>query len=171
MRKLRLLAYYLVARHLPDSTMPGGRLWRSARRWIAGPLFERLGEDVNIEHGAYFGSGSGVRLGSRSGLGVNCRVHGPLQVGQDVMIGPDVLIYATNHESSDVNAPMIGQGFQDCRRVFIEDDVWIGARAIILPGVTIGTGSIIGAGAVVTTDVPPYSVAAGNPAVVIRHRV
>lgn len=171
MRKLRLLAYYLVARHLPDSTMPGGRLWRSVRRRIAGPLFEYQGKDVNIEHGAYFGSGSDIRVGSRSGLGVNCRVHGPLQVGQDVMIGPDVLIYATNHAFSDVNRPMIGQGFQEPRRVFIEDDAWIGARAIILPGVTIGTGSIVGAGAVVTTDVPPYSVAAGNPAEVIRRRV
>ena len=171
MRRLRLLAYYAFARRLPDSTMPVGRVWKANRAWVAGPLLASRGSNVNIEHGAYFGTGAELRLGSRSGLGVNCRVHGPAWIGSDVMIGPDVLIYGVSHAFADLSSPMIRQGFQASRRVTVEDDVWIGARAILLPGVTVGTGSVVGAGAVVTTDIPPYSVAAGNPAVVKRRRV
>jgi maltose O-acetyltransferase len=65
---------------------------------------------------------------------------------------------------------MIDQGFKDKEPVIIEDDVWIGARVIILPGVKIGKGSIVGAGAVVTKDVEPYSIVAGVPAKLIRKR-
>nr|WP_231134366.1 DapH/DapD/GlmU-related protein [Motilibacter deserti] len=62
------------------------------------------------------------------------------------------------------------QGFVDDRPVVIEDDVWIGANVVILPGRTISTGSIVGAGSVVTKDVPPRTVVAGNPAVVVKNR-
>ena len=65
---------------------------------------------------------------------------------------------------------MATQGFSDLAPVIIEDDVWIGARAIILPGVIIGKGSVIGAGAVVAKSIPPYSVAVGNPARVVKTR-
>ena len=59
----------------------------------------------------------------------------------------------------------------EIRPVIIEDDVWIGARVIILPGVTIGTGSVIGAGAVISKSIPPYSVAVGNPARIVKNRL
>ncbi len=62
------------------------------------------------------------------------------------------------------------QGFAEEKPVVIEDDVWIGSRVTILPGVTIGRGSVVGAAAVVTKDVPPYSVVAGNPAKVVKTR-
>jgi maltose O-acetyltransferase len=85
------------------------------------------------------------------------------------MMGPDVVILAVNHRFSG-HAPMIDQGYDDPRLVTIGDDVWIGTRAIVLPGVTIGTGAIVGAGAVVTKDVPENAIVAGNPARVMKLR-
>ena len=85
------------------------------------------------------------------------------------MMGPDVMIFTQNHKNDRLDIPMMLQT-DPKRPVVIGDDVWIAARAIILPGVTIGKGSIIGAGAVVTKDVPEYAVVGGNPARVIRYR-
>lgn len=75
-----------------------------------------------------------------------------------------------NHEFSDTSTPMIQQGFTEERPVYIGNDVWIGDRVIILPGVHIGDHSVIGAGAVVTKDVSEWVVAAGNPAKVVKMR-
>ena len=133
-------------------------------------LFRSAGRSVNVEQGAYFGSGWEVEIGDHSGLGVNCVVPFNLKVGRDVMMGPDVLILGENHRFDDLDRPMRLQGYTIAPPVRIEDDVWIGARVTILPGLTIGKGAIIGAGAVVTKDVPPYAICAGNPARVIRFR-
>ena len=80
------------------------------------------------------------------------------------------MIYARYHNVSRIDVPMNQQGMEESGTVVIEDDVWIGARVTILKDVTIGKGSIIGAASVVTKDVPPYSVVAGNPARLIRKR-
>jgi maltose O-acetyltransferase len=125
---------------------------------------------ANIERGAFVGSGTHISIGHRSSIGVNASIHGPLSIGANVMMGPDVRIYALSHSTASSEIPMIDQGFDEPRPVIIEDDVWIGARAIVLPGVQIGRSSIIGAGAVVTKSVPAFSLAAGNPARVVRHR-
>jgi maltose O-acetyltransferase len=93
-----------------------------------------------------------------------------LKVGKDVMMGPHVIIIGENHNSTDLEIPMRLQGYKIFPPVRIEDDVWIGARAIILPGLTIGKGAIIGAGSVVTKDVPPYAICAGNPARILKYR-
>jgi maltose O-acetyltransferase len=162
--------YTGALRWLPASTSPGGRLWRAARRAVASPLLASAGRDINIEHGADFGSGRQLHLGSRSGLGINARIRGPVSIGDDVMMGPDVVILTANHEFAVTSEPMIDQGYRESLPVVIGHDVWIGTRAVILPGVTIGHGAIIGAGAVVTKPVPPWSVVAGNPAQIIRNR-
>ncbi len=86
------------------------------------------------------------------------------------MMGPEVVIFTTDHAFSDVGRPMREQGMRAVRAVTIEDDVWIGQRAMILPGVTIGRGSVIAAGAVVVKDVPPFCVVGGNPAKILRTR-
>jgi maltose O-acetyltransferase len=165
-----LLAYYFGARWLPPSTSPGGPVWRAIRRAITKPLFAECGQETNVEHGAYFGSGSLIRIGNRSGIGIQSRLLGPVRIGNDVMMGPNVTILTQNHVIDDVTCPMLEQGFTAAREVQIEDDVWIGMNSIVLPGVRIGKGSVIGAGAVVTRDVPAYSVAVGNPARVVRDR-
>lgn len=169
-RPFFFVIYYGLLRHLPPSTLPGGRIWRSTRSWVGGRLLEQAGAGVNIEHGADFGSGKRIRLGDRSGIGINARVLGTVHLGRDVMMGPDVFITSLAHRTDMLELPMIDQGGAEQRVVVIEDDVWIGARAIILPGVRIASGAIVGAGAVVTHDVPPKAVVAGNPARVVKYR-
>lgn len=94
---------------------------------------------------------------------------GGIEIGNHVQMGPMVSIHAENHHFEDPDKRIDEQGVWH-QGVIIEDDCWIGAKAIILDGVTIGRGSVIGAGAVVTRSVPPYSVAVGNPARVIKRR-
>lgn len=132
-------------------------------------MFDSCGKNVNIDNGAFLASGKGIEIGNNSGIGQDCRVAGPLKIGNDVMIAPNVIIVTQNHEIRDTEIPMRLQTAPK-KQVTICDDVWIGANAIILPGVTIGKGSVVGAGSVVTKDVPEYAIVGGNPAHVIRYR-
>ena len=77
-------------------------------------------------------------------------------------MGPDVVIFTMNHKTERVDVRIGAQGMTDKKKVTIGNDVWIGQRAIIMPGVTIGEGSIIASNAVVTKDVPPYSIVGGT---------
>ena len=86
-------------------------------------------------------------------------------------MGPDVIIFSRNHNFKEKHKLIHEQGYTGQCTVIIEDDVWIGARVIILPGKIIGKGAVIGAGSVVTKDVAPYSVVAGNPARKISNRI
>jgi len=169
-RLLMLTLYYGIARHLPASDTTAGRWARAVRGAICRRLFAHMGEAVKVEKGAHFGSGANVAIGDRSGLGIDCWINGPLRIGCDVMMAPEVMIIARNHRYDALDVPMREQGETAPRPVTIEDDVWIGARAILLPGVTIGRGAIVGAGAVVTCDVPPYAIVGGNPSRVIKYR-
>lgn len=113
----------------------------------------------------------GLRLGAGSGWGVGCwfNAGGGLSIGSNVLIGPHVVIHTMNHVYRDSAQPIKVQGHVK-RPVVIEDDVWIGASAVVLPGVRVGQGAVVGAGAVVSHDVPSYSVVVGNPATVIKTR-
>lgn len=115
--------------------------------------------------------GEGLKVGNNSNIGpyayIGC--SGYIEIGNNVMMGPRVGIYAENHVFSRTDIPMKEQGVER-RFVKIEDDVWIASNSVILAGVTIGRGSVVAAGSVVTRDVPPYSVVAGSPAVIIRNR-
>lgn len=132
-------------------------------------IISSLGDYANIEHGAIFGPQ--VSVGNRSGIGVNCELYGPVTIGNDVMMGPDVVIYTSGHKFDRIDVPMMDQGSIEPKPVRIGNDVWIGRRVMIMPGVTIGNGCVIGAGAVVTKDIPDYSVAVGVPAKVIKSRL
>lgn len=169
-RLLGQLLYYAVARHLPRSASPGGKMGLMLRRLACRRMFAAMGEHVNIEHGAYLGHGRQLRIGSHSGFGVDCLCTGDISVGNYVMMGPEVMIFTVNHRADDVTRPMLTQGERPMQPVVIEDDVWIGARVIILPGVRVGTGAILAAGAIVTKDVPPYAIMGGNPAKPIKWR-
>ncbi|MEW5861312.1 MAG: acyltransferase [Cyanobacteriota bacterium] len=92
-----------------------------------------------------------------------------IKIGKDCLIASHVSIYASNHNFEDTTRPMISQGY-NCKGITIEDDCWLGSKVTVVDGVTIGKGSVIGAGAVVTKDIPPYSVAVGVPAKVVSRR-
>lgn len=167
---LSYVLYYCVLIHLPRSIAPLGWLWRAMREKAVRHLLKSAGREINIERGANFGGGRQVTLGDRSGIGAFAQLVGPVKIGCNVMMGPEVLVMTQNHRIDQVDVPMIEQGLAQPLPVVIEDDVWVGARAIILPGVRIGTGSVVAAGAVVTRSVPPMSVVGGNPARLIRAR-
>jgi maltose O-acetyltransferase len=164
--------YYGFAQHLPASYrfQPFGRWAKVCRRIACQRIFRVSGKRINVEHGADFYTGWEIELGDDSSIGVNCMVPYDLKVGNDVMMGPGVIVVGENHRFDRADIPMRLQGYTRYPPVQIEDDVWIGARAVILPGVRIGRGAIVGAGAIVTKDVPPYAVCVGNPARVLRYR-
>ncbi len=165
-----LLGYYGIARFLPSSDNKYTRWVRPIRRLSCIYLFRSAGSNVNIEKGVIFGTGSNIEIGNYSGLGRNVFVSGGACIGDYVMIGPETMLLSRGHEFDRIDIPIAAQGEVPVRRIEIGDDVWVGARTIILPGVKIGCGVVIGAGSVVTKDVPSYAVVAGNPARVIRYR-
>lgn len=131
--------------------------------------FDKCGDNVNIESGARFATGGGISIGSGSGLGVNCSVHGPLRIGDNVMMGPEVTILTHTHNIERTDIPMGQQGMR-VAEVVVGNDVWIGMRVVIMPGVKVGNGAVIGSCAVVTKDVPDFAVVGGVPAKIIKYR-
>ncbi len=115
--------------------------------------------------------GGSIAIGSDCSLNNYVVMYGAggITVQDGCRIAAGVVIVAFNHGFEDVTRPIRSQPIT-ARGVVVESDVWIGARSILLDGVTIGRGSVVGAGSVVTRDVPEYTVVAGNPARVLRHR-
>jgi maltose O-acetyltransferase len=124
---------------------------------------------VNIESYAYFGDGKRIEIGDYSGLGKNCHITFA-KIGCDVMMGQNFTYIHRNHRFDRTDIPMRLQGYDERQCLVIDDDVWIGANVLVLPGIHIGKGAIIGAGALLTVDVPPYAIVGGNPAKLIRMR-
>ncbi|RJQ16372.1 MAG: acyltransferase [Nitrospiraceae bacterium] len=155
--------YNMGPRWLPNSD-PFIFRWTKWIRYVLGKgIIRECGRNVNIQNRARFSHD--LALGDNSGLGENCRVNPGTKIGRNVMMGPDVIILTQNHKYTRESY----DGFVR-KPVLIEDNVWIGYRAIILPGVRIGKNAIIGAGAVVARDVPPYAIAGGVPARVLKMR-
>jgi len=163
--------YYSFARHFPKSnTKLIGSLTKNIRGLLVKQLFKKCGNNVNVEYLASFGSGRLLEIDDNSGIGVNCIVPHNIVIGKNVMMGPDVIILSHHHKFDRTDIPMILQGIDGDLVNIVEDDVWIGTRAIIMPGIKICKGAIIGAGSIVTKDVPPFAIVAGNPAKIIRYR-
>jgi maltose O-acetyltransferase len=169
-RLLCCILYYGFAQWLPSSYIRGCGVFWKIRYWICRPMFGYCGKDVLIQPQAFFHSGRTIKIGDRSSIGEKSKLSGDITMGCDVMMGEEVLMLTQNHEFSRTDIPMDQQGFRPEKPIVIGDDVWIGARVIILPGITVGKGSILGAGSVVTKDVPEYAIVGGNPAGVIRMR-
>jgi acetyltransferase-like isoleucine patch superfamily enzyme len=159
----------------------------------------RLGQNVYLDRGVYLHAlPAGISIGDNTfvmhhtmlhvfnfrnlpqagiTIGKNCflgeynvvRGQGGVHIGNDVYTGPMVQLVAVNHIYRDPDRPIREQGIT-ARGIIIEDDVWLGAGAIVLDGATVGRGSVIGAGAVVANDIPPYSLAVGSPAKPIKSR-
>lgn len=164
--KILYVAYQMLAAWLPESRRM--KAAKKLRNWFARKICKGVDVTANIERKARFNPK--VIVGERSAIGIGCELDGPVLIGKNVMMGPETVIYTRNHKSDDLDVPMIDQGYEEYKPVIIEDDVWIGRRAIILPGVTIGKGCIIGAGAVVTANTEPYAIYGGVPAKMIKRR-
>ena len=108
-----------------------------------------------------------VLIGDYTRIGLHNTIIGPVKIGHHVNLAQGITVTALNHNFDDTNKRIDEQGVST-NAVTIEDDVWIGANAVILPGVTIGNHCVVAAGAVVTKDVPPHSLVAGVPAKVIK---
>jgi galactoside O-acetyltransferase len=117
--------------------------------------------------------GSRLEIGEDVGLNVgvmlNADCGGSIVIGNRVLIGPYAVIRAANHRMDATGVPILQQGHKP-GVIVIEDDVWLGAHVTVLPDVRIGRGAVIGAGSVVSRDVPAGAIAAGSPATVLRYR-
>jgi maltose O-acetyltransferase len=164
-RTSSLLLYYGLAARLPSNAFPGGELFRRCRATACRGFAASLGEWVNIEAGVYIADGRHLSLGHGSSIGVGSRIYGAT-IGDGVMMGASVTILKDNHQLGEGGTVLPGR--TSPAPPVIEDNAWIGDGVIILPGRTIGAHAIVGAGAVVTKDVPPWSVVGGNPATVLR---
>lgn len=168
--KLSKLVGFLVLRmgHFFPASRSKIKVGKYVRSFGAKLLLEKCGKNVNIEKNAIFCSR--CTIGDCSGIGINACIIGAVHIGSNVMMGPDCVMLTQNHAFDKIDVPMNAQGLQSEKPIYIGDDVWIGQRVIILPGVRIGKGAIIGAGSVVTKNVKDYDIVAGNPARVIRNR-
>jgi acetyltransferase-like isoleucine patch superfamily enzyme len=129
-----------------------------------GPEVEVLNDNWLIAH-----PGDELTLGDRVFISQHCTVSGTVSIGADTLIAGYVTIIDANHVISDTTRPIREQGGNK-RPITIGSDVWIGAHAVILQGVTIGDGAVVAANATVTHDVPPHAVVGGTPARVIARR-
>ncbi len=153
---------------MPSSKSRFGEFHKKLREKLVKGYIDFCGKNVNIEPHCRFDYA--LKIGDNSGIGEFSELYGDVTIGNDVMMGTNCIIYTVNHKFDDTSVLMRTQGNQDSKPVVIGDDVWIGGRVTILPGVHIGNGAVIGAGAVVTKDVPDYAVVGGNPARIIKFR-
>ena len=124
-----------------------------------------IGNETSIALSCFF-TGNNIKIGSNTVINRSCYLdgRGPLYIGNNVNVSHQTMIHTLTHV---VNSPYF---HAEARPVAILDDAWIGARALILPGVTIGRGAVVGAGAVVSRDVPDFTIVTGNPARIVGER-
>lgn len=133
-----------------------------------------LGNSISImKHSSIYGHEATVKIGNNLSMNSNSSIDaadgGEIVIGNNVLIAKNVVLRASDHESKDINMPIMEQGHTG-GKIVIGDDCWICANVVITRNVTIGSHSIIAAGAVVTKDVEPYSVIAGVPGKLIKTR-
>ena len=150
--------YNSLLGHLPIRTIR--RIY--LRGWLG-----RMGEGTGVQMGCRFLNGRKVHLGKRNVINFGCLFDGRkfhIRTGNDVSIGPEASILTLGHDPQSTEFADRGGD------VVIGDKVWIGYRALILPGVSIGDGAVVGAGSIVSKDVAPYTIVVGNPAKKIGER-
>lgn len=138
--------------------------------------FYHFGSEAEFRPGAYAIGCSFISIGNRVVIRPETMLFGQsvesmeisIDIEDDVMIGSGVHIYVNNHRFDNHSIPLINQGYYPTKKVILKRGCWIGANAIILPGVTIGENSVIGAGSIVTKSIPKGVVAAGNPAKILK---
>lgn len=168
-----VIVYNLFSSKLPSNLTPFiGKICRKIRYYTAKCFLDDCGKNVNIERHAYIGLNK-VSIGVNSGLGRNFHVQNcHLKIGNNVLIAPNVRILGGGHCYVSKSQLIREQGNNPKTMLTIGDDVWIGDSVIILSNChKISDGAVIGAGSVVTKDIPEYAVVAGNPAKIIKYRI
>jgi acetyltransferase-like isoleucine patch superfamily enzyme len=151
----------------------GAEIMALSQKGIVGGDNVTIGAYSTIKPSSYYGRnlGVGLKIGNNSNIGrysyIGC--SGGITIGDNVMMGPRVGLFAENHVYDDIDRVMRDQGVKR-QPILIEDDCWLASSSTILAGVTVGRGAIVAAGSIVTADVPPYAIVGGAPAKVIRHR-
>ena len=177
-RKLRaiilILLYYAIFAHLPSTDTPViGKACRNIRRYFLRCINPHaFAQNINIGRHVYLGKLDCIEIDQFSGLGNKFQLRATkLKMGKYIMTAEEVLVIGGGHIHDRTDIPMVQQGSLPKTTLEIEDDVWIGQRAtIIAKNYKIGKGAIIGACAVVTKEVPPYAIVAGNPAKIVGYR-
>ena len=127
-----------------------------------------LGNYSTIEDFTTINNGVGdVIIGDRTRIGLGNTLIGPIKIGNDVMLAQNIVMSGLNHGYEDITKSIHEQPVTTAQ-ITIEDEVWIAANSVVVAGVTIGKHAVVAAGSVVTKDVPPYSIVAGNPAKIIK---
>ena len=146
-----------------------GKIGAYVRRVII--PFKAVGRSVKIRRGGWIRAPEKVSIGDNTCINFDCILqgNGEIEIGSNVLIGPCVHIYTENHNYRDRSLCIASQGCASAK-VVIEDDVWLCAGSIVLPGVRVRQGTVAAAGAVITKDTEPYSVVAGVPAIKIGQR-
>lgn len=141
------------------------------RKLIIKCLLKSMGKDVYIDHEVYIRYPKKMSIGNNVTINRGCKFfcshynkEAKIMIGNNVGIAPYVTFLSAGHDHEYLNVPNTGDS------IVIKDYVWIGSRSIILQGVTIGEGAVIGAGSIVTKDIPDWSIAVGNPAKVVKKR-
>jgi galactoside O-acetyltransferase len=152
----------------------GGKLHIGTGCEFIGAHSIRLLGTTLVGNYCYFNAdGGSITVGNwtafNNGVHINAAVGGNIVIGDNCAIGPGVVMRTANHKYLKLDVKIQNQG-HDIADIVIENDVWIGANAVILGGVHIGMGAVVGAGAVVTKDVPPMAIVLGVPAKVIKYR-
>lgn len=128
----------------------------------------RIGNDSTIEDFSTINNGVGaVMIGDRTRIGLGNVIIGPVTIGNDIMFAQNIVLSGLNHGYEDVTIPPSRQT-TSVSPIVVEDNVWVGANSVIVAGVTIGRHAVVAAGSVVTRNVPPCSVVAGNPAKLLK---
>jgi len=154
------------------SNWPRWDIVKSVRGWHYRNLLANGGRNLRVASGVKIGNVKNVSIGDDCYLGDGVQLYAwneTITIGNHVLIAAGAQMITRKHGFSDLQSPISEQGYTNAP-IVIEDDVWIGFQAIILSGVTIGKGSIVGAGAVVTKSIEPYSIVGGVPAKLIRKR-
>lgn len=162
------LVYVLFAKHIPGKHRLLYRFGNRFRSFLCRNLFQSCAEVITVCRGVMFDTGANIIMHDHSNIGQYCMLdgnHATITIGCHVSMGSHCIILCQNHK-------YLSEGYDgyEGKNVVIGDYAWIGHRVIILPGVLIGKHAIIGAGSVVSKDIPDYAVAVGNPATIKKYR-